>query len=200
MLPLEIKQKLKQHVAKMHKPVTIVLSSGDHPNRPDLERVLQEVVDASDKMTLITREDAKLRSPISFLLESEGVDTGIRFSGIPYGLEFQSLILAIVQSGGAPIKLDAPIVKAVVDIQTPLYFEVIIRLGCLYCPKNVQKLNQFALLNSHITCEMIDGDLFPALLEDRDIEGFPSIYLNGKFFKEGVITPSEVLYKLGSYL
>ena len=197
MLPPEIKQKLKQHLATMHKPVTIVLSSGDHPSRSDLERVLQEVVSTSDKMTFVTREDAKLRSPISFLLESEGVDTGIRFSGIPYGREFQSLVLAIVQSGGAPVKLDESIVKAVVGIQESLDFEVIIRLGCLYCPKNVQELNQFAFLNSRITCEMIDGDLFPDLLKDRDIESFPSIYLNGKFFKEGIITAPEILYKLG---
>ena len=67
----------------------------------------------SDRVNVIERDTELLRSPISFLLEADGVDTGIKFSGIPSGHEFNSLILAMLQAGGTALKLDEGLIKMI---------------------------------------------------------------------------------------
>jgi alkyl hydroperoxide reductase subunit F len=60
----------------------------------------------------------------------------------------------------------------------------------------VQALNQFATLNPNISSEMIDGGLYPELIEERNIQGVPSVYLNGKLFANGKIDTARLLEKL----
>merc|ERR1712054_16257 len=85
------------------------------------------------------------------------------------------------------------IVKAVKD---ELNFEVFISLSCHNCPEVVQALNQFALLNDNITSEMIDGGLYQNLISERDIQGVPSVYLNGELFANGKVDAASLIDKL----
>ncbi len=77
-------------------------------------------------------------------MQADGVDTGIRFSGIPSGHEFNSLILAILHASGTPLKLDDSVKKLIAGVEEELHFEVFISLSCHNCPDVVQSLNQFA--------------------------------------------------------
>ena len=197
MLSNEIIQALKSYTATMQSSVTFVLQTGDHPKRAELKQFLEGIAAVSDKLSL--REDdvpSALRSPISFLLEAEGQDTGIRFSGIPSGHEFNSLVLAMLQASGTAIKLDDSLKKILSGVTEPLNFEVFVSLSCHNCPDVVQALNQFALLNSNISVEMIDGGLFQSLVSYRDIQGVPSVYLNGELFANGKVTAAELVDKL----
>ena len=81
----------------MNKAITFVLQQGEHAKRDELVSFLEGIVSVSDKLTLEQRDNTELRSPISFLLEADGEDTGIQFSGIPSGHEFNSLVLAMLQ-------------------------------------------------------------------------------------------------------
>ena len=103
-------------------------------------------------------------------------------TGIPGGHEFNSFVLAILQLGGSDLKLDENIKSIISSIDEELAFEVFISLDCHICPEVVQALNKFAILNDNINCEMIDGGLFPDLVEKNDIQGVPTIFLNGEFF------------------
>jgi alkyl hydroperoxide reductase subunit F len=60
----------------------------------------------------------------------------------------------------------------------------------------VQALNQFALLNPNITSEMIDGGVYPELVAERDIQGVPSVFLNGDSFANGKVDTAQLLGKL----
>ena len=133
---------------------------------------------------------------LAFYLEVDGKNNGIHFSGIPSGHEFNSLILAILQSSGTALKLDSTLIKMVQRITEKLHFEVFISLSCHNCPDVVQSLNQFALLNENISSEMIDGGLFKTLIDDRNIQGVPSVYLNGKLFANGKIDTAQLVDKL----
>ncbi|MGB0867730.1 MAG: alkyl hydroperoxide reductase subunit F, partial [Granulosicoccaceae bacterium] len=75
-------------------------------------------------------------------------------------------------------------------------FEVFISLSCHNCPDIVQTLNQFAILNPLINSEMIDGGLYPALIEERNIQGVPTVYLNGDAFANGKIDTAALVSKL----
>ncbi|OFC70843.1 alkyl hydroperoxide reductase subunit F [Alteromonas confluentis] len=197
MLTKEILQALKGYTASMQKDVTFVVQTGEHSKRNELVEFLSGVASVSDKITLEGRDtDGVLRSPVSFLIEADGEDTGIRFSGVPGGHEFNSLILALLHSSGTALKVDENVQNIVKGVNEPLHFEVFISLSCHNCPDVVQALNQFALLNPNITSEMIDGGVYPKLIEERDIQGVPSVYLNGELFANGKVDASTLIDKL----
>ena len=99
MLTNDILQALKGYAANMQKKITFVLQTGAHEKRDELVTFLSDIAGVSDNLAFEERDlgDA-LRSPLSFLLEADGEDTGIRFSDIPAGHEFNSLVLAFLPS------------------------------------------------------------------------------------------------------
>jgi alkyl hydroperoxide reductase subunit F len=197
MLSKEILQALGGYAATMDKQVTFVLQTGEHAKRRELVDLLSGIADTGEKIDFVERDTGStLRSPLSFLLEADGRDTGIRFSGLPGGHEFNSLILAMLQASGTALKLDPALQHIISSIDEPLDFEVVVSLSCHNCPDVVQALNQFALLNPRITAEMIDGGLFPDLIEDRDIQGVPTVFLNGELFGSGKVEAAGLIDKL----
>ncbi|AWB69221.1 alkyl hydroperoxide reductase subunit F (plasmid) [Saccharobesus litoralis] len=199
MLNNDILQALKTYTANMTKAVTLVVQTGEHAKKQELTEFLSQICSVSDKLSWQER-NINLRSPISFALEVEQdntqQNTGIVFSGIPAGHEFNSLVLAILQSSGTAIKLDNTLVNLVANINEPLHFEVFVSLSCHNCPDVVQSLNQFALLNPNISSEMIDGGLFQEVVEQRNIQGVPSVYVNGELFANGKIDTAQLVDKL----
>ena len=197
MLTNEILQAVKGYTANMQKAVTFVLQTGEHEKRAELVTFLRDISKQSEHIQLEERDmDGLLRSPISFLMQADGVDTGIRFSGIPSGHEFNSLILAILHASGTPLKLDDSVKNIIAGVEEELHFEVFISLSCHNCPDVVQSLNQFALLNPNISSEMIDGGHYQTMIKERDIQGVPSVYLNGELFANGKVDTAQLIDKL----
>lgn len=195
MLSNDIVNALKTYTQNMTNKVALVLQTGEHDKRPELVEFLTQLCSVSDNLSLIER-DENLRSPITFYLEVDAKNNGIHFSGIPSGHEFNSLILAILHASGTALKLDNTLANMVKKISEPLHFEVFISLSCHNCPDVVQSLNQFALINSNISSEMIDGGLFQTLVSERNIQGVPSVYLNGELFANGKIDTAQLIDKL----
>ena len=197
MITQDIKNALKGYFASMQKNITLVLQTGEHSKRDELKQFLSDVAGVSDKIQLEERDtNGVLRSSISFLLEADGEDTGIRFSGIPGGHEFNSFVLALLHASGTALKIDDSVASLVKGVKDELKFEVFISLSCHNCPDVVQALNQFALLNPNISSEMIDGGLYQSLVEERDIQGVPSVYLNGELFANGKVDAATLIDKL----
>jgi alkyl hydroperoxide reductase subunit F len=121
---------------------------------------------------------------------------GIRFAGIPMGHEFTSLVLALLQAGGHPPKVDAAVIEQVQALEGPLDFEVYISLSCQNCPEVVQAINLMAVLNPRVRATMIDGALFQPEVEAKQIMAVPSLYLNGAPFGQGRMTVEEILARL----
>jgi alkyl hydroperoxide reductase subunit F len=121
---------------------------------------------------------------------------GIRFAGIPMGHEFTSLVLALLQAGGHPPKADAVAIEQIEALDTELNFEVFISLSCQNCPDVVQALNLMAVLNPRVRTTMIDGALFQAEVEARQIMAVPTVHLNGQPFGQGRMSVEEILAKL----
>ena len=197
MLSNDILQAVKTYADGMTRQITFVLQTGEHSKRAELHKFLLDISSVSEKIDLEERDtEGQLRSPISFLIEANGEDTGIRFSGIPSGHEFNSLVLAMLQASGTSLKLDDGLQRMIARVEEPLKFEVFVSLSCHNCPDVVQALNQFALLNPKIQSEMIDGGLFQDVIEERDIQGVPSVYLNGELFANGKVDAAQLIDKL----
>ncbi|QDP02099.1 alkyl hydroperoxide reductase subunit F [Thalassotalea sp. PS06] len=201
MLNNDILNALKAYTKNMANSVTLVLQPGDHPKRQELQDFIEKLCSVSDNLKWRTDTfDSGLNSPLSFALEVDNELNGVIFSGIPAGHEFNSLILAILQSSGTSLKLDSSLQNLIKSVSAPLHFEVFVSLSCHNCPDVVQALNQFALLNPHISSEMIDGGLYPELIEARNIQGVPSVYLNGEPFANGKVDTAVLIEKLQQHL
>lgn len=196
MLTPDIIKALESYTANMQNPVTFLIQTGEHAKRAELLEFLNGIAEVSEQISVVERDDTNLRSPISFSILADGEQTGIEFSGIPGGHEFNSLVLALLQASGTALKLDESLKTMIANIDEPLHFETFISLSCHNCPDVVQALNQFALLNPNIRAEMIDGGLFQELISERDIQGVPSVYLNGELFANGKVTAAELIDKL----
>ncbi len=195
MITSEILEAVRAYTENMNVPVTFVLQTGDHDKRDELVEFLTQLCSASDMLNLEER-DAGYRSPITFSLKAGDQDTGIAFSGIPGGHEFNSLILAVLQASGTDIKLDDSLKQMIAAVEEQLHFEVFVSLSCHNCPDVVQVLNQFALLNENISTEMIDGGLFQDVVAEREIQGVPSVYADGKLFANGKVDAAQLVDKL----
>lgn len=197
MLTNDILNALKGYTATMKKKVTLVLQTGDHQKRDELAKFLADFASVSDNLKFEERETSgQLRSPLSFMLEVDGVANGIIFSGIPGGHEFNSMVLAVLHSSGTELKLDDSVKNIISSVEQDLKFEVFVSLSCHNCPDIVQALNQFATLNPKISTETIDGGLYPQLIEERGIQGVPTVFLNGEIFANGKIDTAQLLEKL----
>lgn len=197
MLTTDILKALAQYTTDMKHAVTLVLQTGEHEKRAELKEMLTQFSSISDKITLEERDDsARLRSPVSFGLEVNGKPSGITFSGVPGGHEFNSFVLAVLQAGGVKLKLNESIQNMIKKVTKPLKFQVYVSLSCHACPDVVQAMNQFALLNDNIEAEMIDGSVYPELVEENGIQGVPTVFMNGKVFATGQIDTAKLIDKL----
>jgi alkyl hydroperoxide reductase subunit F len=112
------------------------------------------------------------------------------------GHEFTSLILALLQVGGHPLKLEAEKIAQIAAIEGNFHFEIYISLSCHNCPDVVQALNLMAVINPNITNVMIDGGVFPQEVADKKIMSVPTVMLNGEQFGVGRIELDEILAKV----
>jgi alkyl hydroperoxide reductase subunit F len=60
----------------------------------------------------------------------------------------------------------------------------------------VQALNLMAVLNPGIASTTIDGALFQKDVEERQIMGIPTVFLNGELFGQGRMTVEEIVARL----
>jgi len=197
MLDTDLKTQLREHFAKITQPVEITAALDDGDKSRELRELLNDIVSLSPQFRLVERIDAGVRVP-SFALDRPGANLGVRFSGMPMGHEFTSLILALLQVGGHPSKLAAETMAQVRALPGEYRFETFVSLSCQNCPDVVQALNLIATLNPNIRVEMIEGGTFEAEVAARGILSVPAIFLNGKEFGQGRMGLEQILAKLDS--
>ena len=69
-------------------------------------------------------------------------------------------------------------------------------LSCHNCPDVVQALSLMAILNPHVHTAVIDGALFPAEVEQRNVMAVPLVLRNGEVFLSGRTSLEEIVAKL----
>lgn len=197
MLDTAIKTQLAAYLEKLQQPIELVASLNDSDAARQIGELLADIAALSDKVSARTDGiDARRPSFSVGPANTGGEAHRIRFAGLPMGHEFTSLVLALLQSGGHPPKVDAAVIDAIRAIDTPLRFETFISLSCHNCPDVVQALNLMAVLNPNIESVMIDGALFKEEVEARGIMAVPMVFLNGEHFGQGRMTVEEIVAKV----
>ncbi len=194
MLDAHLKTQLKAYLDRVILPVELVASLDDRPAAQEMRSLLQEIAGLSELISL--RDDGQATRRPSFQIRRAGSEMGVHFAAIPMGHEFTSLVLALLQAGGHPPKIEAELIEQIRGLDGDMLFETYMSLSCHNCPDVVQALNLMAVLNPRVRHVAIDGGLFEDEVESRQIMAVPSIYLNGVFFGSGRMELGEILAKV----
>ncbi len=197
MLDANLKGQLGSYLERVTLPIELRASLDDSAAAQELKTLLDEIASLSDKITVTEDTDAGVRKP-SFAIARTGTDIAVRFAGIPLGHEFTSLVLALLQVGGHPPKLDDSVVQQIKNLPGEYKFETFFSLSCQNCPDVVQALNAMAVINPRIKHVAIDGALFQQEVQEKEILSVPAVFLNGALFNQGRAGVEELLALLDS--
>ena len=190
LLDAEIRAQLSQYLPLLESEITITVNAAADAASKNMTALVEELASLSPKINW--EEGVLPRSP-SFRIQQKGVAGGIVFAGIPLGHEFTSLVLALLQVSGRPPKVEDRLIRRIQSLSGPLHFESYISLSCHNCPEVVQALNAMSALNPAVTHTMIDGALFQAEVEAKNILAVPSVFLNGTPFSNGRMSLEQIL-------
>ena len=195
MLDANLKGQLKTYMANITQPIELVASLDEGAKSRELEGLLNEIAELSDKVTVTSGNDK--RKP-SFMIRRVGTDIGVTFAGIPMGHEFTSLVLALLQVGGHPSKAAQDVIEQIKALDGDFSFETYFSLSCQSCPDVVQALNLMSVLNPRIKHVAIDGALFKEEVDARQVMAVPAVFLNGEPFASGRMELEQIVAKIDS--
>ena len=209
MLDTTLQSQLKAYLERLVQPIELVPALDDRESSRELALLLGEIAALSDKITvaggtddprkpsfLIRRVGGAATAAAGDLTAPAGREVSVRFAGIPLGHEFTSLVLALLQVGGYPPKVEAELLEQVRQLDGDFHFETYFSLSCQNCPDVVQALNLMSVVNPRIRHVAIDGALFQGEVESRQVLAVPSVFLNGQPFGQGRMELAQILAKL----
>lgn len=194
MLDTSLKEQLQSLFADLKSQYTFDIKvSEQHESRTELLELLADVVACSPKLSNQISEG----NGLEFSILKDGVDTGIKFRGIPNGHEFTSLLLAILNSDGKGKNIpDEFILNRVKALKGPIKLTTYVSLTCTNCPDIVQALNIMAISNPDISHEMVDGAINQEEVDALKLQGVPAVFADGKLIHVGRGDFAELLAKL----
>jgi NADH-dependent peroxiredoxin subunit F len=207
MLDAGLKSQLKDYLDRLTAPVEIVASLSEGAAGREMREFLSELASLSPLLSVAGEpgssgqiEGSEGTPSPSFALRRAGEEPRVRFAGVPLGHELSSLVLALLQVGGYPPKVDPGVLERVRSLGGELRFETFVSLSCQSCPEVVQALNLMAVVNPEVRHTMLDGAAFQAEVERRGILAVPAVFLNGRPFSQGRMRLEEILAKLSTAL
>lgn len=207
MLDDPARARLRDELARLRRPVTLVLFTQEFScgECRDQERLLEEIAALSPAVSLQkseltenakTARELGVRRVPATLVRAEDEDHGIRFYGLTAGYELHSLLAAMIMISTGDVPLDPAIAALAAKITRPLHLEVVVTLGCPYCPKMVQLVHQLAMVNPQVTADMIEASAFPEVVQKYRVSGVPRTIINGRPSFEGAVPPLTALMEI----
>lgn len=195
MLDASLKAQLASYLERISQPVELVAALDDTPASGEMRALLEDIAQTSPLVTVTETRGGPHRTP-SFSVNRPGQAGGPRFAGLPMGHEFTSLVLALLQVGGYPPKVEQALLDQIRALDGDFEFEVYVSLTCHNCPDVVQALNLMAVQNPRIKATMIEGGLFQDEIRERQVMGVPTVFLNGTMFGSGRMSLEEIVAKI----
>ncbi|MCX6461647.1 MAG: alkyl hydroperoxide reductase subunit F [Actinobacteria bacterium] len=184
---------LADYLEKITTPIVLAASLNESPQSIQMLELLEETAALSPHIAVELRDGD--RTP-SFVIERSGTEVAVTFAGIPMGHEFTSYVLALLQVGGHPVKADAQTIEAISTLDGDFHFETFFSLSCQNCPDVVQALNLMSVINPRIRHTAIDGALYQAEINARQVLAVPTVFLNREVFGQGRMSVEQILARL----
>jgi len=114
-------------------------------------------------------------------------DYGIRFYGLPYGYEFQTLMQGLIAVSRGKTDLSEETKAKLRAVNVPVHIQVFVTLGCPHCPPAAAMAHKFAMENDLIRADVIDANEFPQLALKYGVMGTPKMVVNEKIEFVGAV-------------
>jgi len=154
----------------------------------ETRRLAQELGTVSDKVTTevydFVKDQAKAkelgieRIPALAIIGKR--DYGVRYYGIPYGYELQTIIEAIINVSKGVTDLSEKTKAVLKDVNTPVNIKVFVTLTCPHCPGAAAIAHKLAIECDLIKTDVIESSEFPDLALKYNVIGVPKIVINDK--------------------
>lgn len=188
----KIEEQLRSILGQMQKKVQLVFFSQEIECQSchDAHQFVKEIAALNDKLSmdvlnLVVDKDKAAqyqvdKVPAIVVLDEAGVDTGIKFYGIPGGYEINSFLGAILSVSGQKEALPDDLTKRISAISKPVHIQVFVTPSCPYCPAAVVTAHRLALENKNIRADMVESNAFVYLTVRYQVSGVPKIVINEK--------------------
>ncbi|MDW8095436.1 MAG: thioredoxin family protein [Aquificaceae bacterium] len=105
-------------------------------------------------------------------------DYGIRYLGLPAGLEFTTLVQGVVQVSKREPKLSDKTIELLKTIDIPMEIMVFVTTSCGYCPAAAITAMNFAIASDNIRAIIVDASENTDLAQIYQVVGVPKIVIN----------------------
>ncbi len=205
LLDEKLQGELKGIFGKMETAVTLkAVVDMEEEKSKEMALFLKTAASLSDLLTLelyTPLEAEALEFDTEYLpatgLYKDGIYSGVSFHGVPGGREINSFVLAIYNLSGPGQEIGRGLVKKIQKIKKPANIKVCVSLACHHCPAVVAASQRIAILNPLVKAQMLDANLYPALVERYGITRVPFVILNDETTFTGPRTIEELTGMLG---
>ncbi len=151
------------------------------------EELLKELVEVEPEKIKLEIYSPLVDRDISNVYQVERVPTiviegdkdyGIRYIGLPAGLEFTTLVQGIVQVSKREPRLSEKTIEILKTIDQPMEIMVFVTTSCGYCPSAAITAMNFALASDYIRALIVDASENMDLAERFQVVGVPKIVIN----------------------
>jgi glutaredoxin-like protein len=191
LIPEEHKMHIKAELEeKLEKPVKIVMFTQEIECQfcAQTKQLINELATLSDKIRVEVYDfiaDASKaqeygvdKVPASIVMGEK--DYGVKFYGLPYGYEFQTLLESVINISRGKTDLSEEIKERLKEVKKPVHIQVFVTLTCPYCPAVATIAHKFAIENDLVKADVIDLSEFPHLALKYAVMGTPKTVINEK--------------------
>ncbi len=124
------------------------------------------------------------RAPTTIIAKHGEQDGRIRFTGLPSGYEFTSLVEIIKNLSRNEASLTGSTLQRVAAVSVPTEIRVFVTPTCPYSPRIVQAAHKFAMMNPNIRTDIIEALEFHDLASEAGVNSVPHVAIsNGNEFE-----------------
>jgi NADH-dependent peroxiredoxin subunit F len=182
MLGPDVSNQIAEHLGLLRHPVELVAALDDGPTSVAIAELLEDLASLSP---LVSVEAGHHPRRPSFAVTRPGTDIGVRFAGSPTGDALSSLVLALLQVGGHPPRIDDPTAARIRALEIPVEIETWFATSCRSCGDTVQAFGVIGVLNPRISVTAINGASFQSEAAARGVAAVPTVFVNGEHLTQG---------------
>jgi hypothetical protein len=121
------------------------------------------------------------------------IGNGLRYQAVPVGHELQPFLEALAALESDSLKLAEPFKILLKKNKLPASLTVFIAPQCTFCPQMVRRLIPLPMADKNLQLTIIDGALFPEMVQTLRIRAVPTILLDEQFRWTGSVTLEELI-------
>ena len=184
--PLEESQIIKLNHQLSHH-ISIGLVTSQHTS----SKLFHEFCDGLSRLVpkiKISKAEADPQDPPQILIGS-----GLRYQAIPTGYELQPFLEALAALESKSLNIAEPIKILLKKNKSPASLTVFIAPQCTFCPQMVRRLITIPMTSANLQLTIIDGTLFPEMVQTHRIRAVPTLLMDDHFRWTGSVTLEEII-------